>query len=85
MSTESKKKRGVSGASNAKIIPYRYVGGSPAHPILFGASRDALRVAPSDYRQTSTYANGVLGGVLAAINGYEFPGWQDYLRRAAAE
>jgi len=67
-------KKGVSGLANAKVKPYRLIGGSHEHPILFGATALAKTVPASDYRDTSTYDFGLYGGVLAARLGFGFAG-----------
>ena len=78
MSADGKKKRGVSGASNAKAIPYRYSGGSHDHPVLRdGMARMARQVAGSNPKEFSIYATGMAGGVLWARLGFTFPGWED--------
>ena len=78
MSSESKKKRGESGVSNAKSNPYRYIGGSHENPVLtLQAARQALRERPSNFKATAHYANGMMGGALAALLGFKFPGWEE--------
>lgn len=82
MSAESKKKRGESGVANAKANPYRYQGGDYDHPVLMDPrAREALRSQPSDYKNTATYANGLMGGVLAAKLGFEggFQNWKELI------
>lgn len=82
MSAEGKKKRGIAGASNAKSIPYRYVGGTHDNPVLTDpAARLARTVTARNHRELATYNNGLLGGLLAAALGYEggFENWREVL------
>lgn len=62
-------KHGPSGVSNAAHSPYRLVGGDHHHPRFFQPEMImAQKLSPSDYHQTATYANGVLGGILAKLH-----------------
>lgn len=70
MSSEGKKKRGESGVSNAKHIPFRYHGGTINRP-AYNPSKIALNVPGMDHGG-STMARGFVGGLLAARLGYGF-------------
>ena len=73
-------KRGATGASNAKVIPYRYLGGTHDKPIpRTVVDRLARSVGASDFRETATYATGMYGGVLLARLGYTsgFEHWRN--------
>lgn len=75
MSAEGKKKRGISGMSNAKSILYRYVGGSHDHPFLTDPLARIARTMSkgSDHQNTSTFLGGMVGGRLAELLGYDAP------------
>ena len=61
-------KHGPSGVSNALHQPYRLVGGSHDRPMYFQREMIMARNSqPSDFKKTATYANGILGGILAKL------------------
>ena len=67
-SSSPSKRKGVSGAQNAKHQPYRLVGGDHDHPRFFQTEMNMARgVRPSDFRQTAIYATGIQGGILAKL------------------
>lgn len=82
MSSEGRAKRGIAGAKNAENIPYRGIGGSHEHPLLTGLCQLARTMRASDYKDTSTYAVGVLGGMLADRLGYPCPMTQAIFKAA---
>lgn len=82
MSAEGKKKGGIAGVSNAKHVPYRYVGGTHEHPVLTDPNaRVAVNSAAASAKITSTYYMGLMGGAIAASLGFDkgFENWRDYL------
>ena len=69
-----KKKRGVAGASNAKNIPFRYHGGTYDKPAYNPLAKNANLVKAGDYKGTSKYITGCIGGVVLAKLGFRFDG-----------
>jgi len=74
MSEVGKGKRGAAGAANAKNIPFRYHGGTVAHPAHNPVTRNADKHAAGPSSDKSKHITGLIGGVVFARMGYRFAG-----------
>ena len=87
MSAESKVKRGQAGVANANAVPFRLNGGDVQKPAFLTPETRLAKngvVGLTDYRQTSNYMTGMIGGVIAARLGFGFPGDESYEQYLAA-
>lgn len=80
MPTQKSKDKGTNGARNGASIPFRYHGGSFENPSHFThETKLAFKVGKNDFKNTSTFETGMIGGCLAALLGYTFNGQEKWM------
>lgn len=78
-------KHGVTGAGNAKNIPFRYVGGTPESPRLFGETALARQVNAAHPWDMAHYQRGMIAGIMAARLGFSFQGDKELETKLSGE